>query len=152
MTLNKEIIVLGDIEMGAGNLTDDFISDNALSELIRELSQRSHPVDLVLNGDTFDFLKCPYLLHNKLTYPRHITQEISLAKLNLIHRAHQKVFKALKKFTDKKQHQLFFTIGNHDFDLLYKEVQKEIKKLLGNNQNIYFCTKYQYSGVYIGHG
>src|SRR3989339_732542 len=66
MALEKEIIVLGDIEMGAGNLTDDFISDKALSELILELVKRPHPVDLVLNGDTFDFLKCSYFYKNKL--------------------------------------------------------------------------------------
>ena len=50
---------MGDIEMGAGNLTDDFISDKSLSNVILEQSRKDHPVALVLNGDTFDFLKCP---------------------------------------------------------------------------------------------
>jgi|GEM_PF-4842695 len=71
--LHKEIIVLGDIEMGGGTLTDDFISDAPLSELILELCQRPHPVDLILNGDTFDFLKCPYQKYGRLVYTRHIT-------------------------------------------------------------------------------
>ena len=92
MPLEKEIISLGDIEMGAGNLTDDFISDKALAELISELSKRPHLVDLIFNGDTFDFLKSPYFKTNQLTYPRHITAEISLNKLNLIYHAHNKVF------------------------------------------------------------
>src|SRR3989339_232543 len=152
MALEKEIIVLGDIEMGAGSLTDDFISDKALSELILELVKRPHPVDLGLNGDTFDFLKCPYFQNNALIYPRHITPDVSLTKLNLIYHAHQKVFRALEKFTQSRKNRLFFTIGNHDFDLVYKEVQKDIKKLIGNHKNIYFLLKYRCHGVYVEHG
>ena len=69
----KEIIILGDIEMGGGTLTDDFISDNTLTKLIYSLCNKNAPVDLVLNGDTFDFLKCPYIVNNAASYPRHIT-------------------------------------------------------------------------------
>ncbi len=152
MTLKKEIIVLGDIEMGAGNLTDDFISDKALAELISELSRRSHPMDLVLNGDTFDFLKCPYFVKNKLTYPRHITDEISLNKLNLIYRAHEKVFLALKKFVRKKNNQLYFLIGNHDPDLVHKKIQEKVRILLGNPKRIHFGLKYKEHNVYVEHG
>ena len=119
MPLEKEIIIIGDIEMGCGNLTDDFISDKALSELIKELSKRKHPVDLIFNGDTFDFLKCPYFDKNRLTYPRHVTEKISLSKLNLIYHAHSKVFEALENFINNKKHQIYFIFGNHDFDLVY---------------------------------
>ena len=52
----KEIVILGDIEIGGGNLTDDFISDNAFYELVNSYCSKKNPVDLVLNGDTFDFL------------------------------------------------------------------------------------------------
>ena len=103
MPLEREIISLGDVEMGAGNLTDDFISDRLLAELIIELCKRPHEIDLVFNGDTFDFLKCPYFKVNQLSYPRHITEDISLNKLNLIYHAHNKVFRALKKFFKNKK-------------------------------------------------
>ena len=53
---DKEIIVIGDIEMGAGNLTDDFVADQTLSELFVEFSQRPHPFYLILNFYTFYFL------------------------------------------------------------------------------------------------
>ncbi len=150
--MKKEVIVLGDIEMGAGNLTDDFISDKYLSELILELSRRKHPVDLVLNGDTLDFLKCPYFEKNKLIYPRHITKKISLSKLNLIYQAHEKVFQALKRFVGKSENKLFFIFGNHDFDLIYKPVQTKIRKLLNSKKNVYFHLTYRYDGVYAEHG
>jgi predicted phosphodiesterase len=150
--VEKEIVILGDVEMGAGNLTDDFISDNALSELISELHQRPHPVDLVLNGDIFDFLKCPYFTHNQLIYTRHVTEQVSLSKLKLIYKAHQKVFNHLREFVKNKKHKLYFIIGNHDMDLVYKGVQKEIKELLGKKRNIYFKLKYNAHQVYAEHG
>jgi len=152
MKVDKEILVIGDIEMGAGNLTDDFISDKTLAELISKFSKIRHPVDLILNGDTFDFFKCPYFDWNKLTYPRHITAEISQVKLRTIHHAHPKVFQALHGFVKTPKHNLYFIIGNHDFDLLYKEVQHDLKKILKGHTNVHFSWNYHYEGVYIEHG
>ncbi len=166
--MNKDIVVIGDIEMGAGNLTDDFICDKALSSLILSLSKSTQPVDLVLNGDTFDFLKCPSQLSPTTVYPRHITAEVSLAKLQLIYNAHKPVFAALKTFAAQKDKRLIFILGNHDHDLIYPRVQQEIQRLLtdtelkansepknkGKDQdNIIFPgLRYQDAGVYVEHG
>lgn len=149
--LKKEVIVLGDIEMGGGTLTDDFISDLSLSELIRELKDRPHPVDLILNGDTFDFLKCPYLKNGKLFYTRHVTAKVSLSKLELIHRAHPSVFESLTSFLRNTPHHLYFTFGNHDPDLVYPEVQHKIKEIL-QSEKVHFALKYHQQGVYVEHG
>lgn len=151
--IQKRIIVLGDIEMGAGNLTDDFIADRKLSTLILGLARRRHPIDLVLNGDTFDFLKCPSQLQPHTTYPRHITTEISLMKLQLIHDAHKPVFEALAAFVRSPNKNIYFILGNHDHDLVYPAVQEKIKALLHNSQRINFPgLKYTESGVYVEHG
>ena len=107
--IKKEVIVIGDIEMGGGTLTDDFISDKALSKTILSLNKRKHPVDLILNGDVFDFIKCPYIVNNKKKYPRHITSEISLGKLRLIYKAHKPVFEALRKFASGKNNRIYFS-------------------------------------------
>lgn len=148
----KQIIVFGDIEMGAGNLTDDFIADTQLSRLISRFAVRKHSIDLILNGDTFDFLKCPGRLQPTI-YPRHITKEISVAKLDLIYKAHTPVFQALKKFVSQKNKRLFFILGNHDHDLVYKEVRDEITRLLGNSSQIFFPgVRYQHNGVHVEHG
>jgi len=148
----KEIIILGDIELGAGTLTDDFISDEALSSVFLDLSKQEHPIDLVLNGDTLDFLKCPYIENDNKTYPRHITEEVSLNKLVGIYKAHKKVFDALKEFCQKKKNKLFFIIGNHDHDLFFKKIQTRIKYLLRSHSNIYFRLQYHYHNVYAEHG
>src|SRR3989338_1863525 len=150
--MNKEIIILGDIEMSGGTLTDDFISDKALSKLIYSLCNKNAPVDLVLNGDTFDFLKCPYIINKAITYPRHITSEISLAKLRLVYQANTPVFEALKRFAAEKKNRIFFIIGNHDADLVHPEVQEEIKNLLNSFENVIFSFYYHEQGVHAEHG
>ena len=148
----KEIIILGDIEMGGGTLTDDFISDNTLVKLIYSLCNKNAPVDLVFNGDTFDFLKCPYIVNNATSYPRHITSEISLAKLRLIYQAHTKVFEALKRFAAEKKNNIYFIIGNHDPDLVHPEVQESIQSLLESSENIFFSFYYNEQGIHAEHG
>ncbi len=154
----KQIIVIGDIEMGAGNLTDDFISDKALSQLIRSLAKKKHPVDLILNGDTFDFLKCPLFNpeKKKLVYPRHITAVVSLGKLQLIWEAHQRVFLALKHFVSSPNHHLYFIIGNHDHDLFFPEVKEELKRLLdskkGHDNTHFPGLHYHQHNVWVEHG
>ena len=149
--MQKEIIVIGDVEIGAGNLTDDFISDKALSELILSLANKKHPLDLIMNGDTFDFLKCPFLKEEKYIYPRHITKDVSLGKLDLMHQAHTRLFEAWKQFAAVKDHNLYFIIGNHDHDLFFPEVQQQLRKLIGGN--IHFPgLKYSFHTVYVEHG
>lgn len=153
MTLQKEIIVIGDIEMGAGNLTDDFIADEKLVKLIQEQTKKEHPVDLVFNGDTFDFLRCPSKLHPRPFYPRHVTEEVSLAKLRLIHHAHRPVFDALKEFVQQEGKYVYFILGNHDHDLVYGEVQEEIKEILGNKERVNFPgLRYEELGIHVEHG
>lgn len=138
--------------MGAGTLTDDFISDKALSRLINSLSRRKDPVDLVLNGDTIDFLKCPYFEKGKKKFTRHITVAISQAKLVLVYRAHKEVFEALKKFLQKRKNKLYFIIGNHDQDLFYKEIRQDLRKILNSRGNIFFKLRYMQHQVYVEHG
>ncbi len=153
MPPSKEIIVIGDIEMGAGNLTDDFIADRKLASLIQELAARKHPVDLVFNGDTFDFLKCPSQVLPHSVYPRHITASVSLAKIRLIHQAHASVFKALAQFVNANGKKVYFILGNHDPDLVYPEVQEEIRRLLGDSSAVKFPgLRYTEKGVHVEHG
>tara|TARA_Y100000310_G_scaffold159115_1_gene158594 strand:- start:11336 stop:12505 length:1170 start_codon:yes stop_codon:yes gene_type:complete len=154
--MKREIVILGDIEIGGGTLTDDFISDKALVILIRGLIKSKTKVDLVLNGDTFDFLKCPLIVSKKgkrkYTFPRHITYEISLKKLDLMYQAHTKVFDALHDFVQKRKNRLFFIYGNHDHDLFFPAVQRELRKILHSRSNIYFRMEYNYHKVHAEHG
>jgi len=150
--MRKEIIVLSDIELGAGNLTDDFISDKTLIKFIKSLIGRDHPVDLILNGDIIDFLKCPLIEGDKYSYPRHISEDISLAKLRSVYEAHSLVFDVLKDFGKSEKNKIYFIIGNHDHDLYFKSVQKEIKRLIKKSKGIYFPLSYNQHSVWVEHG
>lgn len=145
----KEIYVLSDIEIGGGTLTDDFIADRDLSNLIRKMDRKNTRIDLVLNGDTFDFLKCP---DTDGTYPRHITVEVSLRKLQMMMEAHTKVFTALRKFVQNKLHKVYFIIGNHDHDLYFGGVQRKLRAVLGARRNVYFQLHYKNKSVRCEHG
>jgi len=145
----NQIIVLGDVEMGAGTRTDDFIADKKLAQLILRLSRKHHPIDLVFNGDTFDFLKCPYALHPQ-RYTRYVSANIALKKLQLVHDAHPLVFEALKKFSSKKDKNIIFIRGNHDLEIAFTEVQEKLREMIGN---AYFPGLFYYKeDVYIEHG
>ena len=146
----KEIIVFCDVEMGAGNLTDDFIADAALARVIRTFAAKKYPVDIVFNGDTFDFLKCPYVLAPQPAYTRYVTAEVAVAKLELVFTAHKRVFDALREFVSKDK-SVYFIRGNHDLEIAFPEVQRELQKKIG--KNVFFPgLVYKRHGAYIEHG
>lgn len=147
--MDKSIIVFSDIELGGGTLTDDFISDCALSKTILSFAGKSS-VDLVLNGDTFDFLKCPT---EDGVYPLHVNESAALRKLERISAAHKRVFGALAKFVSRKSNHVYFILGNHDQELAFDKVQKKLKSLLGNGRNVHFPGfVYSKLGIHIEHG
>ena len=135
--------MFGDVEFGAGTVTDDFISDSTFAKVIRSLKG---PVDLILNGDTFDFLKCPL---KDGTYPLQVTEAMSLEKLEQVLNAHPKVIRALAVFTKGKNHKLYFNFGNHDLDLAFPKVQNRLAKAIGK---VHFGLKYEQFGVHVEHG
>jgi len=134
--MKKLSLSFSDIELGSGNKTDDFVEDDLLCETIRNNfhEQDKYPVDLVLNGDIFDFMKCPY----KGEHPRHITEKVSIGKLQSMAKAHPKVFKVWKEWLERsKKSRIIFVLGNHDYDIIFPEVQEEIKNLIaGKNKKI----------------
>jgi len=146
----REIVIIGDVEMGVGNLTDDFISDKALGDLIAKFSKKKNPVDLVYNGDTFDFLKAPLIVRGQERYPKHITKEVALNKLKYTVHAHRRVFLAWNKFLRSPNNRIFFVIGNHDLDLYFPAVQHKLKSLLG--ENTFVVDNYNQGPVHAEHG
>ncbi len=140
-----EIFVFGDVEMGAGTISDDFISDKAFSKVIKSAARRKGEVDLVLNGDTFDFIK----ISSTGEFGR-ITEEVSLEKLKRIHTAHPVVFDSLKEFSSQKGKKIYFIVGNHDQDLVFPKVQAYLKKHIGKVE--FPGSNYVKHGVHVEHG
>ncbi len=86
----KLTILFSDTELGAGNRTDDFIEEGLFCKTLRSIfdEAKKQQTDLVFNGDTFDFLKCPL---KDGSHPRHLTEKRALEKFGLIKKSAQKV-------------------------------------------------------------
>lgn len=136
--------------MGRGDIMDDFSDDALLMDFIEKItpSARGAKTTLVLLGDIFDFLKMPF----KGEYPRYVTEEISLWKLDQVLAEHNGVFKALKKFVENPLCELHFIIGNHDPDLAWPRVRARLHEALGRRDRITFGYSYTDKFVHAEHG
>ncbi|MBI5798224.1 hypothetical protein HZA98_04970 [Candidatus Woesearchaeota archaeon] len=153
--MQKLSLIFSDTEFGEGDNTDDFIEDDLLNKEIEKNFKflNQYPTELILNGDTFDFLKAPYKGH----HPRHITETISLWKLEKIYQAHPGIFKTLGKFLKiDPRSKIIFIPGNHDFDLVFPKVQKRVRELITEKKQfgriIFAGFEYTSGLVHIEHG
>jgi hypothetical protein len=129
---DRLLVVLSDLEMGAGGPTDDCPHSAFIGERLLDYTSNGVPIDFIFNGDTFDFLKVD--LDGR--YPRHVTEPIALAKLSRIARAHEGFFAALRELIARGsgRHRLHFITGNHDFELFFISVQQRIRRLCGASE------------------
>ena len=154
--MQKLTLLFSDTELGEGNATDDFLEDDLLIKTLKENFHygEKYPIDFIFNGDTFDFLKAPY----KGEYPRHVTERISLWKLERIQKAHPSFFPALKDCLKTHPNtRIIFIHGNHDFDLEFKGIQKKIKEYITKDkeeQNRILFPGFEFSDgiIHIEHG
>lgn len=154
--MQKRTLIFSDTEFGQGNATDDFVEDELLINTIRKALEqdKEYPTEMIFNGDTFDFLKAPY----KGKYPRHITEKISLWKLEEIRKAHPLFFIVLNECLQiNPESKIIFIHGNHDFDLEFTAVQKRLKEMITDKkeqQKRILFPGFEYSDglVHIEHG
>lgn len=130
-----------------------------------ESQGEGEPVELVLNGDVFDFDNIVQLPagEQKIDWLSRLrglgSQEwMSQFKMQCIVRDHQALFKALGQFA-KRGNRVVFVVGNHDMELHWESVQNDVRQALGvladgGNENVRFCTWFYLSqnDTYISHG
>lgn len=134
---DRIIVCLSDIEMGAGGVLDDFPHSPFIGELIASYSADAFAgaaVDIVLNGDTFDLLKTSV----DGRYPVRVSAEVAMAKMQRVMDAHPAFFDAIERFLDHPRHRVFFITGNHDAELVFPEVQRQIRRRVGDPEGVYF--------------
>lgn len=119
--------------------TRQFFFDNIFEDFLNHISKKANhePVELVLNGDIFDFdsvlslpdyplFKIHWLEKKRGLFPR---QERAKYKIQIILKDHAQFFSALRNFI-LNGNRVVFVIGNHDLELHFKEVQEEILSFL----------------------
>lgn len=146
--MKERIFAISDIEMGKRDLMDDFKDDQGIGAFLDYLSQISEKTKLVLNGDIFDFLKMDY----NGTYPRYITETISLWKLDRVLEHHPVFFEKLSNYLKNPHHEVYFVIGNHDADLQWPSLQAKLHEVLNCQDRVFFTLRFDYQGVQAEHG
>lgn len=119
--------------------TREFFYDDELCYFLKEIEEKANgdKVELVLNGDIFDF-------DSVVTVPNQPTFRVSWLeqKRGLEPKAEKSRFKIQKILSDhdvfveglsafiRAGHRVVFVIGNHDLELHFPEVQEEIRRRL----------------------
>lgn len=119
--------------------TRPFFFDESFRDFLQLLKARANnePVELILNGDIFDFdsvtslpeappFRMSWLERRRGLHPQH---EKSVFKIKRILEHHSEWVKALKEFLEEG-HRVIFVIGNHDLELHFHRVQSAILEAL----------------------
>lgn len=141
--MDRYLIVISDCHLSAGknfegrhNVHEDFAFDDEMVDFIDYFStgeygetsigstRRPVQVELVINGDYFDYLNVPVDGEFEDT----ITEAISLWKTEQIINGHPKVMDALRRFAAKPGKTIKYLIGNHDADLFFEKVRERITR------------------------
>jgi hypothetical protein len=112
----------------------------------------SATVELIINGDTFDFLLTPPNLGDRT----HADLNLAHAKWATIQAAHEPWFAALRDFLRQPGHRVTFLVGNHDVELLYPSIRARVRSAIGAPPGmVRFCLTQTYQpfpDVVIDHG
>jgi UDP-2,3-diacylglucosamine pyrophosphatase LpxH len=147
--------------------TKEFFFDDVFESFLLHLEEKSknQPIELILNGDIFDFdsvtsipdhptYRTSWVEQKSGLFPR---VERSLYKIEVILRDHPIFISALQKFINKG-HRLVFIIGNHDIELQFSEVREKIIEALNLSlelkKSVRFCEWFYLSNkdTLIEHG
>lgn len=119
--------------------TRQFFYDDVFETFLKHIEEKAQgkPIELVLNGDIFDFdsvLRLPeepvfrvgWLEKHRGLLP---IAERSRFKIEVILQDHAEFVRALREFI-LRGHHVIFVMGNHDLELHFAEVQEEILRHL----------------------
>ena len=139
--------VLSDLHLGAGHpessYLEDFTLDKILARFLQEIGQEGEQdqreIELIINGDLFEFLHIPAVdsFDPTLPYPLEdyldSSEAASIKRLNLIVEGHPEVFNALSDFIhiEAPQRRITLIKGNHDVNLYWSGVKARLREMLG---------------------
>jgi UDP-2,3-diacylglucosamine pyrophosphatase LpxH len=151
----KAKIVVGDFHLGEGrrnwdgsfNVLEDFTVDNRFVELLEFYSRAYDRVELVLNGNFFEMLRCRAVVD----YPDILFETYALELIRVALDGHSTVIRALQKFMEDPSHSLVYILGEADVGVLWPKVQEELKARISDRM-VFYPHYYLDQGIYIQHG
>lgn len=151
-------LIVSDFHLGKGkyldsgqvNILEEFWADKSFSEFLIHYSSGEYAdsdIELVFNGDIFDFLQVDYNGENITT----LTENIDLHKFQNILDGHKLFFSSLKNFCKNPKAKVSYIIGNHDQSMLWPKVQRLFNQSI-NHPIKYKNIAYITNGIHIEHG
>ena len=129
-------IVVSDLHIGDGERLEDFLHDSAFADFVRRYVAGSK-TELVLNGDTIDFLQVQPL--------GAVTLAAVPYKLDRVFSTHPEAFQSLADHTSAGG-VLTIIEGNHDIEMFFPGVQEEFLRQLakkgGERSQVRFLTRW----------
>ena len=144
-------LIVSDLHMGGGDRLDDFEADAELVAFIYSYAMHAEPTELILAGDTFEFLQVRLPGLGDFEWSGAAAER----RLRTILTAHAKVIAALRDFVAQPANQLTLLIGNHDFELHYTTAKALLYEALGldaGDMRLRFGISYEGGGIYLEHG
>lgn len=143
---------------------EHFIDEDFARLLEHAVEGADGPVELVLNGDIFDFdcvTQLPATPEGRVDWLarlRGLASEewMSRFKMKVIIRDHPRFFGALRSFI-AEGNRVVFVFGNHDLELAWPSLQRQVADALGvpiDSPRLAFCNWFYLSGgdTYVSHG
>ena len=151
-------LVVSDLHLGVGRILEDgamnsleeFYFDDKFAEFLHYYTTgkyADYEVELILNGDIFNFLQVDFRGH----FLSVITESVTLEKCQLIVKGHPVFFKAIKEFAAKDGNSVTIVVGNHDQGLLWPAVREYLNEATSTHIR-YKNIVYFFDGVHIEHG
>jgi len=155
-------LIISDLHLADGHPIFEGFGDSQQSALEGLLNAASsggslgddEDVELIINGDCFEFLFMQPHEMQRTTYPA-----TALSKLEKVIAFHHPFFDALQRFVSQPGRHITFITGNHDVELAFEDTQALIREAIRNGQNlkerVNFCNARFYRplpDVHIEHG
>jgi UDP-2,3-diacylglucosamine pyrophosphatase LpxH len=144
-------LIVSDLHMSGGDRLDDFVADAELAAFVYTYAMRAEPTELILAGDTFEFLQVRLPGLGDFEWSGAAAER----RLRAILTAHAKAIAALRVFVAQPGNQLTLLIGNHDFELHYATAKTLLYEALGlgaGDTRLRFGISYEGGGIYLEHG
>jgi UDP-2,3-diacylglucosamine pyrophosphatase LpxH len=112
------VVVLSDSHIGGDEDRDIFESPDDLQAFFEDLAAHPTPVELVLGGDFFDFLRIA-----------NVPEDENRASATIARAEYRELFAALRRFAGGEARRVVYLPGNHDAEAWWNgEIQAELRR------------------------